>query len=342
MKVVTLGEIMLRLSTPGYQRFVQSSSFDVTYGGGEANVAVALANYGLESYFVTKLPKHEIGQSALNFVRQYGVGTNHIVRGGDRIGIYFLETGASQRASKVIYDRADSAVTTLSPDELDFDALFEGATWFHWTGITPALGETARKTIIAASKAAKAAGVTVSCDLNYRAKLWTVEEARATMRPLMKYVDVCIANEEDADRSLGMTAGDTDVEGAELDEEGYFRLAKKLKNEYDFETVAITLRESFSASHNGWSAILHDDKDCETPQRSTRYDIQIVDRVGGGDSFASGLIAGLLQKDNTRDALEFAVAASCLKQTIPGDFNLVSRTEVEKLAAGGGSGRVER
>ena len=342
MKVVTLGEIMLRLSTPGYQRFIQSSSFDVTYGGGEANVAVALANYGLESYFVTKLPKHEIGQSALNFVRQYGVGTNHIVRGGDRIGIYFLETGASQRASKVIYDRADSAVTTLSPDELDFDALFEGATWFHWTGITPALGETARKTIIAASKAAKAAGVTVSCDLNYRAKLWTVEEARATMRPLMKYVDVCIANEEDADRSLGMTAGDTDVEGAELDEEGYFRLAKKLKNEYDFETVAITLRESFSASHNGWSAILHDDKDCETPQRSTRYDIQIVDRVGGGDSFASGLIAGLLQKDNTRDALEFAVAASCLKQTIPGDFNLVSRAEVEKLAAGGGSGRVER
>ena len=342
MKVVTLGEIMLRLSTPGFTRFVQSQSFDVTYGGGEANVAVALANYGLESYFVTKLPKHEIGQAAVNHLRRFGVSDRFIVRGGDRVGIYFLETGASQRASKVIYDRADAAVTGLSPDDLDLDAVFDTAQWFHWTGITPALGETPRRTLVAACKAAKAAGATVSCDLNFRAKLWTTDEAQATMRPLMEYVDVCIANEEDAEKSLGLEAGETDVHGAELDEAGYFELAERLKREFDFETVAITLRESFSASRNGWSAILHDDKECQRPQRSTRYDIQIVDRVGGGDSFASGLIAGLLQKNDTREALEFAVAASCLKQTIPGDFNLVSRAEVDALARGDGSGRVQR
>ena len=342
MKVVTLGEIMLRLSTPGFTRFVQSQSFDVTYGGGEANVAVALAGYGLESYFVSKLPTHEIGQSAVNHLRRYGVSDRFIVRGGDRVGIYFLETGASQRPSKVIYDRADAAVTTLTPDEIDLEAAMEGARWFHFTGITPALGATARRTVTEAARAAKAAGATVSCDLNFRKKLWTTTEAQATMRPLMEHVDVCIANEEDADKCLGMTAGATDVHGAELDEAGYVELAKKLKREFDFEAVAITLRESFSASHNGWSAILHDDKDCATPVRSTRYDIQIVDRVGGGDSFASGLIAGLLQKDDTRDALEFAVAASCLKQTIPGDFNLVTRAEVDALAAGDGSGRVQR
>lgn len=342
MKVVTLGEIMLRLSTPGFQRFVQAQSFDVTYGGGEANVAAALAGFGLESYFVTKLPAHEVGQAAVNHLRRYGVSDRFVARGGDRVGIYFLETGASQRASKVIYDRADAAVTTLAPEDVDVEAVFDGARWFHFTGITPALGKTPRRTVVAAAKAAKAAGATVSCDLNYRKKLWTVEEARETMRPLMEHVDVCIANEEDAEKCLGMTAGETDVEGAEIDEAGYFRLAERLKEEFDFEAVAITLRESFSASHNGWSAVLHDDRDCRTPVRSTRYDIQIVDRVGGGDSFASGLIAGLLQKEDTRDALEFAVAASCLKQTIPGDFNLVSRAEVDALAAGGGSGRVER
>lgn len=342
MKVVTFGEIMLRLSTPGFTRFVQAQHFDATYGGGEANVAVALANYGLESYFVTKLPEHEIGQAAVNHLRRFGVSDRFIVRGGERVGIYFLETGASQRASKVIYDRAGSAVTTLGPEEVGWAAVFDGARWFHWTGITPALGERPRRVLVAACEAAKAAGATVSCDLNYRAKLWSVEEARATMRPLMEHVDVCIANEEDAEKSLGMEAGETDVEGAELDETGYFRLAERLKAEYGFDAVAITLRESFSASHNGWSAVLHDAAGCATPQRSRRYDIQIVDRVGGGDSFASGLIAGLLAKDDSRDALEFAVAASCLKQTIPGDFNLVSRAEVEKLAAGGGSGRVER
>ncbi|MEX0994519.1 MAG: sugar kinase, partial [Balneolaceae bacterium] len=312
------------------------------YGGGEANVAVALAGFGLKSWFVTRLPEHEIGESALQAVRRYGVGTDYIVRGGDRLGIYFLETGASQRPSKVIYDRAGSAVSEMDAGMVDWDEVFKGKEWFHWTGITPALGEMPAASVEAACKAARKAGVTVSCDLNFRGKLWTEQKARSVMQPLMKYVDVCIANEEDAQKSLGFEAGSTDVEGAELDEEGYFNLARELKQAYDFQTVAITLRESFSASLNGWSAVLHDEKECREPVRSTRYEINIVDRVGGGDSFASGLIYGLLAKPNTRDALEFAVAASCMKQTIPGDFNLVRSGEVEKLVQSGGSGRVER
>ncbi len=341
-KVLTMGEIMLRLSTPGYGRFVQSQVFDVNYGGGEANVAVSLANYGLSSYFISKLPKHEIGQSALNSLRRFGVGTDYIVRGGDRVGIYFLETGASQRASKVIYDRAGAAVTTLKKNELNWDEVFKDVKWFHWTGITPALGTEVRESLVEACKAAKKNGVTVSADLNYRAKLWTVEEAQSVMVPLMEYVDVCIANEEDAEKSLGFKAASTNVESGKLDEKGYFELAEKLKDKFGFKAVAITLRESFSASHNGWSALLHDEKNCKEPYRSKRYDIQIIDRVGGGDSFAGGLIYGLLSKQDSREALEFAVAASCLKQTIPGDFNLVSAAEVEKLAKGSGSGRVER
>lgn len=341
-KTVTFGEIMLRLSTPGYSRFVQTGQFDATYAGGEANVAVSLANYGLESYFVTRLPEHEIGQAALNAVRKYGVNTDYIARGGDRLGVYYLETGASQRGSKVIYDRADSAVTKIRPEMVDWEAVFEGADWFHWTGITPALGKDAQACLKAACEAAKKAGVTISCDLNYRKKLWTESEAQAVMNPLMEYVDVCIANEEDIHKSLGFKAGTTNVEAAELDEEGYFELAGSIKQKYGFSTVAITLRESFSASRNGWSAMLYDDKECSQPVRSKRYDIQIVDRVGGGDSFASGLIYGLIELDDTREALEFAVAASCLKHTIPGDFNLVSKEEVWSLAKGGGSGRVER
>jgi 2-dehydro-3-deoxygluconokinase len=341
-KVVTFGEIMLRLSTPGFKRFVQSDSFDVNYGGGEANVAVALANYGFESYFLSKLPKHEIGQSAVNAMRKYGVHDDYIVRGGDRVGIYFLETGASQRASKVIYDRAGSSVTTLKKDEIDFEQIFKDAKWFHWTGITPALGKDAQEVLNAACEAAKKYGVMISADLNYRAKLWSTKEAQAVMVPLMKSVDVCIANEEDAEKSLGFKAGKTNVDSAELDEQGYFALAEQLKSTFGFKAVAITLRESHSASRNGWSALLHDDKDCKKPYRSKRYDVQLIDRVGGGDSFASGLIYGLLTKDNTQNALEYAVAASCLKQTIPGDFNLVSIDEVEKLAKGSGSGRVER
>jgi len=342
MKAVTLGEIMLRLSTQGYNRFVQSDSFDINYGGGEANVAVSLARYGIDSYFVTKLPVHEIGEAAVSSLRKYGVSTDFIVRGGDRIGIYFLETGASQRASKVIYDRAGSSVTTLTSGELDWNEVFRDAQWFHWTGITPALGKNLQDVIKTACEAAKKNNVTISADLNYRAKLWTTREAQSVMIPLMDFVDVCIANEEDAEKSLGLKAGFTNIESGELDEKGYFNLAKELKSKFNFKTVAITLRESFSASRNGWSALLLDDKDCKEPYRSRRYDIQVVDRVGGGDAFAGGLIYGLLTKNNTRDALEFAVAASCLKHSIPGDFNLVSINEVEKLAKGSGSGRVER
>ncbi|MEL7472595.1 MAG: sugar kinase [Planctomycetota bacterium] len=342
IRVVTFGEIMLRLSTPGQQRFVQSDSLNVTYGGGEANVAASLASLGLEASFVSKLPSHEIGQAAVNHMRRFGVDTSHIVRGGDRIGTYFLETGASQRASKVIYDRANAAVTQLTPDELDLGAIFASADWFHWTGITPALGAQAQQTLGALLGAAKDAGCTISCDLNYRKKLWTTSEAQACMTPLMEHVDVCIANEEDAQNSLGISPASSDVERGHLDESGYAELAAALKQRFGFQAVAITLRESHSASRNGWSAMLLDDRDCAEPTRSRRHDIQLIDRVGGGDSFAAGLIFGLLRRESTRAALEFAVAASALKQTIPGDFNLVSEQEIDKLAKGDASGRVER
>jgi len=341
-KIVTFGELMLRLSPPGFKRFVQADRFDVSYGGGEANVAVALSGFGMKSYFVSRFPKHEIGDAAVQAIQKYGVKTDFVLRGGERLGVYFLETGASQRPSKVIYDRAHSAVSEMDSSMVDWDAIFAGKDWFHWTGITPALGSNLADAVKDACIAAKKAGVKVSCDLNFRAKLWTEKEAQAVMNPLMEYVDVCIANEEDAQKSLGFEAGSTDVEDAHLDQAGYVKLAESLKAQYGFDTVAITLRESFSASMNGWSALLHDGKDCSTPYRSNRYEITIVDRVGGGDSFASGLIYGLLTKENTQDALEFAVAASCLKQTIPGDFNLVSKEEVEKLVTSGGSGRVER
>jgi 2-dehydro-3-deoxygluconokinase len=341
-RVVTFGEIMLRLSTPGHQRFVQADSFDINYGGGEANVAVSLANFGLDAAFVSRVPAHDIGQAAVNSLRKFGVDTSLILRGGHRLGAYFLETGASQRASRVIYDRADSAISQISPDELDPESIFSGATWFHWTGITPALGAGPAASVARLCREAKQRGIRVSCDLNFRAKLWTPEQAQAVMTPLMEHVDVCICNEEDAQTSLGLHAGETDVHSGKLDESGYAALCEELMTRFGFDTVAITLRESHSASRNGWSAIMRDKKDCEEPRRSRRYDIQLVDRVGGGDSFASGLIAGLLNADDTREALEFAVAASCLKQTIPGDVNLASADEVRRLAAGGGSGRVVR
>lgn len=340
--VVTFGEIMMRLSTPGYERFAQASRFDLTFGGGEANVAVSLAEFGLNSWFVTRLPSHEIGEAALQAVRRYGVRTEYVERGGERLGIYFLETGASQRPSKVIYDRSGSSVSEIKSGMVDWDKVFKGKEWFHWTGITPALGPNVAEVLKEACTSAKEAGVTVSCDLNFRAKLWTKEQAQKVMNPLMNYVDICIANEEDAEKCLGFDAGTTDIEGAQLDEKGYAKLATALKEEYGFRAVAITLRESFSASRNGWSALLHDDTLCKTPKRSRRYEIEIVDRVGGGDSFAAGLIYGLLSMEKSSDALEFAVAASCLKQTMPGDFNLVSSEEVEKLIRSGGSGRVER
>jgi 2-dehydro-3-deoxygluconokinase len=341
-KVITFGEIMLRLSPPGFLRFVQAQGLEVFYGGGEANVAASLAQFGLDSWFVTKLPKHEIGQAAVNALKRYGVNTDAIVRGGDRIGIYFLETGASQRGSKVIYDRAGSSISTLAQGQVDWEAVLAGGQWFHWTGITPALGPGPREALKEAASAARRLGLTVSADLNYRKKLWTEREAQEVMVPLMEHVHICIANEEDAEKSLGLKPRGTDVEHAHIDESGYAELATTMKKRFGFSAVAITLRESFSASRNGWSAMLLDEKECSTPYRSTRYEIDIVDRVGGGDAFASGLIYASLTGTDSREALEFAVAASCLKQTIPGDFNHVSVGEVQSLVAGGGAGRVQR
>ena len=336
-KVVTMGEIMLRLSTPGYERFVQSDNFDVCYGGGEANVAVSLANYGHESYFVTKLPTHEIGESAVNALRQFGVHTDYIARGGERVGIYFLETGASMRPSKVIYDRAHSSISEAVVEDFDFDKVFKGATWFHWTGITPALGKKSLEVLKAALIAAKKHGVTVSVDLNYRKKLWTPDEAKACMSELMQYVDVCIGNEEDAEKCLGFKAG-SDVTSGKLELGGYEEVFRKMQEAYGFKYIATSLRESFSASDNGWSALAFDGNEF---YRSRRYEVRIVDRVGGGDSFSGGFIHGLLKYGDYKKALEFAVAASALKHTIPGDFNHVSEKEVETLVNGDASGRVQ-
>ena len=341
-KVVSFGEIMLRLATPGYQRFNQASEFTATYGGGEANVAVSLANYGIQSEFVTRLPKNDIGRTCAMELRKYGVGIDQIVYGGDRLGIYFLETGASQRPSKVIYDRADSVISKVKSNDFNWKEIFAGKNWFHWTGITPAISENARVVLLEALQAAKEMNLTVSCDLNFRKKMWTEKEAQTTMIPLMEYVDYCIANEEDAEKCLGFVPENTSIEDAELNIDAYEQLAKQLKEKFEFKGVAITLRESHSASRNGWSAMFLDENECIEPYRSKIYDINLVDRVGGGDSFAGGLIYGLLSLANSKEALEYAVAASCLKQTIPGDFNLVTKEEVEKLAKGSGSGRVER
>ncbi len=338
-KIITLGEIMLRLSPRGNMRFVQADGFDVQYGGGEANVAVSLANYGNESCFVTKLPSNDIGQSALNALRRYGVCTEHILRGGDRLGIYFLETGSSMRPSKVIYDRAHSAMSEASASEFDFNKCMEGADWFHWTGITPAISDSAARIVEAACKAAKQNHLTVSCDLNFRKKLWTPEKAQSVMRPLMDYVDVCIGNEEDAELCLGFKPSAKVEEGVTC-AEGYKGIFQEMAATFGFKYVASTLRESLSASHNGWKAMIYDGT---TFYESRRYDIlPIVDRVGGGDSFSAGLIHGLLHGMTQGEALEFAVAASALKHTINGDFNLVSEDEVKSLAGGNTSGRVQR
>lgn len=338
-KVITMGEIMLRLSTPGYKRFVQSESFDVTYGGGEANVAVSLANYGLDAHFVTKLPNNPIGQSAINHLRRFGVDTDYIARGGERVGIYYLEAGASMRPSKVVYDRANSAIAEASISDFDFDSIFEGAKWFHFSGITPAISKESRLLTEAALKAAKKHGVTVSVDLNYRKKLWTEEEAKETMTKLMEYVDVCIGNEEDAEKTLGFKPGETDVTKGELELDGYKSIFKQMKEKFGFKYIASTLRESYSASDNGWSALIYDGEEFH---HSKKYDVRIVDRVGGGDSFAAGLIYSLVTGKEFKDSVEFAVAASAMKHTISGDFNLVTVDEVETLVGGDASGRVQR
>ena len=338
-RIVTFGEIMLRLSPQGNRRFVQADTFDAIYGGGEANVAVSLANYGHDVAYVTKLPQNEIGQSAVNSLRRYGVDTSCIVRGGNRVGIYFAETGSAMRPSKVIYDRAGSAIAEAEADDFDFDKIMNGARWFHWTGITPAISDRAATLVVLACKAAKRQGATVSCDLNFRKKLWTPEKAQSIMRPLMEYVDVCIGNEEDAELCLGFRP-DADVAHGKTDAEGYKAIFEQMAHEFGFKYVASTLRESFSASHNGWKAMIYNGSEFYV---SRRYDIEpIVDRVGGGDSFAAGLIHGLLTKPTQSEALEFAVAASALKHTIPGDVNLMSVGEVEALAGGDASGRVQR
>ena len=338
-KIVTLGEIMLRLSPEGNDRFIQTDRFRIIPGGGEANVAVSLANYGHEAVFVTKLPQHEIGQIAVNALRRYGVDTRYIVRGGDRVGLYYAETGASMRPSKVIYDRAHSAIAEAHADEFDFDKIFEGAQWFHWSGITPAVSDNAAEITKKACEAAKRHGVTVSVDLNFRKKLWTSEKAISVMRPLMQYVDVCIGNEEDAQLCLGFKP-DADVEGGKTDASGYHKIFEQMAKQFGFKYVVSTLRESYSATHNGWKALIYNGKEF---YESRHYDIDpIIDRVGGGDSFAGGQIHGLLTKPTQGEALEFAVAASALKHTINGDFNLVSEAEVESLAKGNANGRVQR
>ena len=339
-KVVTLGELMLRLSPAGNKRFVQVDNFDIIWGGGEANVAVSLANYGHDAYFVSKLPTHEIGQAALNSLRRYGVHTDYIARGGDRVGIYYAETGASMRPSKVLYDRAHSAIAEADPTDFDFDAIMKGATWFHWSGITPAISDKAAELTKLACEAAKRNGVTVSVDLNFRKKLWTSEKAISIMKPLMKYVDVCIGNEEDAELCLGFKP-EADVEGGKTDAAGYHKIFEQMAKEFDFKYVISTLRESISATHNGWKALIYNGKEF---YESKHYDLNpIVDRVGGGDSFSGGVINGLSKFNGDQaKALEFAVAASALKHTINGDYNLVSEAEVNALAGGSANGRVQR
>lgn len=338
-KVVTFGEVMLRLAPEGYLRFTQADKLGATFGGGEANVAVSLANFGLDARFVTKLPKHDIGQAGVNDLRRYGVDTSKITRGGERVGIYFLEKGASQRASSVIYDRAHSAISEATVADFDWHTIFEGATWFHFTGITPALGDNVAEICLEACKVAKEKGITVSCDLNFRKKLWTSEKAGQVMGKLMEYVDVCIANEEDAEKVFGIHAEQTDVTGGTLNHEGYKEVAKKLVERFGFKHVAITLRGSISASDNNWAAMLYDGKDYYF---SKNYLVHIVDRVGGGDSFGAGLIYSLMNNKEAQESIEFAVAASCLKHAIEGDYNRVSVAEVMALAGGDGSGRVQR
>lgn len=341
MKVVSFGEILLRLAAPGYTKLFQKDSLDATFCGGEANVAVSLSIFGLDSAFVTKLPSGSVGQAAVNSMKYFGVNTDDIIFGSGRMGLYYLEKGASQRPSKVIYDRAYSAIALANRTDFDWGKILQGADWFHWTGINPALSGNLAEITLDACKAAKEKGITVSCDLNYRSSLWSSEEAKSVMTPLMPYVDVCIANEEDADKVLGIKSSDTDVDTGKLNKFGYKKVAEEICNTYGCRKVAITLRESYSASRNGWSAMLYD---CDEKQAysSRAYDIQIVDRVGGGDSFTAGIIYSLATGKNNQDTVEFAAAASCLKHTIEGDYNRTTVEEVETLLKCGGSGRVQR
>lgn len=339
MRVVTFGELMLRLAPQGYLRFLQEPCFQATFGGGEANVAVSLANFGVDATFVTKLPSNDIAQSAIKELKGFGVDTSFVARGGNRIGIYYLEKGASMRPSKVIYDRANSSIAEAVQADFDWDSIFDGADWFHFTGITPALSDSVASITEQALKVAKAKGVKVSCDLNFRKKLWSREKARDVMSKLMPYVDVLIANEGDADDVFGIKPQDNDVESGKINRNGYTQVAKKLIDDFGFESVAITLRESISANDNNWGAMLYTNGKAHF---SKTYPVHIVDRVGGGDSFGAGLIYALLNGYNNQDAIEFAVASSALKHTIEGDYNRVSVEEVEQLRKGNASGRVQR
>ena len=338
-KVITFGELMLRLAPENYLRFVQSEKYEATFGGAEANVAVSLSNYGIDTAFVTKLPEHEIGQSAVNSLRKFGVDTSLIVRGGDRVGIYYCEKGASQRPSKVIYDRAYSAISQAKSSDFNWNKIFKGVTWFHFTGITPALSDNMANITLKAVKIAKEKGITVSCDLNFRKKLWSKEKANSVMTEICRYVDYCIANEEDAKDVFNIEADNTDINTGKLDREGYISVAQKLTDKFSFKGVAITLRESISANDNNWSAMLYTNGQAVF---SKKYAMHIVDRVGGGDSFGAGLIYSLINNYDNQKAIEFAVAASCLKHSIEGDYNMVSVKEVETLANGNASGRVQR
>ncbi|UTC76653.1 bifunctional 4-hydroxy-2-oxoglutarate aldolase/2-dehydro-3-deoxy-phosphogluconate aldolase [Treponema sp. OMZ 799] len=338
-RVVTMGEIMLRLSPTGFNRFVQADTLDLVFGGAEANVAVSLANFGMESSYITKLPSHEIGQAAVNSLRRYGVDVSGIIRGGNRVGIYFLEKGASQRASKVIYDRANSAIAEASPNDFNWKEIFKGASWFHFTGITPALSKNAAEICLEACKMARTMGITVSCDLNYRKKLWSTEEAKKTMSRICEFVDICISNEEDAEKVFGITSKNTDVNSGKLNENGYEEVASELCKTFGFKKVGITLRESTSASENNWSAMLYTEGKAYF---SKKYTMQVVDRLGGGDSFAAALICAELKGFSPQAQIDFASAASCLKHSINGDFNQVSFDEVLTLAEGDASGRVQR
>ena len=340
-KFVTFGEIMMRLNPEGYLRFVQAEKFEASYAGGEANVAVSLANYGLDASFVTKLPANPLGESARNEVRRFGVDTSSIVWGGPRLGLYFVEKGASQRASKVVYDRAGSSIALAKRADFDWPKILKGAKWFHFTGITPALGGELPAICLDALKACRAKGVTVSCDLNYRGKLWTREEAGRCMAQLVPYADVLVANEADAADVFGIRAEGTDVDSGRLDKDGYVSVARKLAERFGAKKVAITLRTSISASDNRWAGMLYDAKSRKA-FFSTEYAVRIVDRVGGGDSFCGGLVYALATGRRDQAAIDFAVAASCLKHSIEHDFNHVSVQEVESLAAGNASGRVQR
>lgn len=338
-RIITFGEIMMRLNPEGYLRLVQADKYEVSFAGGEANVAVSLANYGLDATFVSKVPSDEIGDCVIRELRRNGVDTSFVLRGGPRLGIYFVERGASQRASKVIYDRAGSSVALAAADEYDWDRIFGNADWFHWTGITPALSDNCAEACLKACKAAKSRGITISCDINYRKKLWSREKASEIMGRLMPYVDVCIANEEDAKDVFGIVPANTDIENGKLDHKGYIDVARQLCERFGCKLTAITLRGSISANDNDWSGMLYDGKEAFF---SKTYHIHIVDRVGGGDSFGGALIYSLLSGYNNQRAIDFAVAASCLKHSIEHDFNLVSAADVEALANGSGSGRVQR